>query len=97
MLKKVTGLRSAGDTSLLPGQLVEQRAVLSRQTHVAGRRRRTERRTEPLILGITKASLATESFLSAASFQGTNEKVRTGRQNPAIRQDPTGCSGSRRT
>ena len=40
----------------------------------ASRRRRSEQATfEPLILGITKASLATESFLSAASFQETTK------------------------
>ncbi len=71
MLKKVR-VESAGDTDLLPGQLVD-RVVLERENA----RMKTEKRElatfEPLILGITKASLATESFLSAASFQETTK------------------------
>src|SRR3981081_4253968 len=69
MLKRVTVLES-GDTDLLPGELVERpkfeagnRAVVEDGgTSAAGR---------PVLMGITKASLATESWLSAASFQET--------------------------
>jgi DNA-directed RNA polymerase subunit beta' len=69
MLKRVNVLES-GDTELLPGELVERprfeelnRAVVSEGgTPAAGR---------PVLMGITKASLATESWLSAASFQET--------------------------
>ncbi len=69
MLKRVNVLES-GDTELLPGELVERprfeeinRAVVeSGGTSAAGR---------PVLMGITKASLATESWLSAASFQET--------------------------
>jgi DNA-directed RNA polymerase subunit beta' len=73
MLKKVR-VESAGDTTLLPGQLVD-RAVLERENaRVAKEKGSKEQATyEPLILGITKASLATESFLSAASFQETTK------------------------
>src|SRR5205823_2591532 len=67
MLKKVR-VESAGDTDLLPGQLVD-RVVLERENaRVKKEKSKKEQATfEPLILGITKASLATESFLSAAS------------------------------
>jgi DNA-directed RNA polymerase subunit beta' len=71
MLKKVR-VESAGDTTLLPGQLVDK-AVLSRANDVARKAKKEEATFEPLILGITKASLATESFLSAASFQETTK------------------------
>jgi DNA-directed RNA polymerase subunit beta' len=71
MLKKVR-VDSAGETDLLPGQLVD-RVVLERE-NARAKKEKTEPATyEPLILGITKASLATESFLSAASFQETTK------------------------
>ncbi len=69
MLKRVNVLES-GDTDLLPGELVERprfeevnRAVVA-EGGTPGVRR-------PVLMGITKASLATESWLSAASFQET--------------------------
>ena len=72
MLKKVR-VESAGDTDLLPGQLVD-RAVLEKANEPRQVGKKGEQATfEPLILGITKASLATESFLSAASFQETTK------------------------
>jgi DNA-directed RNA polymerase subunit beta' len=73
MLKKVR-VENAGDTDLLPGQLVD-RVVLERENaRVKKEKGKKEQATfEPLILGITKASLATESFLSAASFQETTK------------------------
>jgi DNA-directed RNA polymerase subunit beta' len=73
MLKKVR-VEEAGDTDLLPGQLVD-RVVLERENvRVKKEKGKKEQATyEQLILGITKASLATESFLSAASFQETTK------------------------
>jgi len=71
MLKKVR-VESAGDTDLLPGQLVD-RVVLERENSKAKTEKSEPATYEPLILGITKASLATESFLSAASFQETTK------------------------
>src|SRR5262249_20719127 len=71
MLKKVR-VESAGDTDLLPGQLVD-RVVLERENSKAKAEKAEPATFEPLILGITKASLATESFLSAASFQETTK------------------------
>jgi DNA-directed RNA polymerase subunit beta' len=60
----------AGDTELLPGELVGRLTFQDINAEItrAGGRRATAR---PVLLGITKAALNTESFLSAASFQHT--------------------------
>ncbi|HSK16882.1 MAG TPA: DNA-directed RNA polymerase subunit beta', partial [Gaiellaceae bacterium] len=71
MLKKVR-VENAGDTDLLPGQLVDK-VVLDRENARVKGEKKEQATFEPLILGITKASLATESFLSAASFQETTK------------------------
>ncbi len=71
MLKKVR-VESAGETELLPGQLVD-RIVLQRENARVKKEKKEQATFEPIILGITKASLATESFLSAASFQETTK------------------------
>jgi DNA-directed RNA polymerase subunit beta' len=71
MLKKVR-IENAGDTELLPGQLVDK-VVLDRENARVKKEKKEQATFEPLILGITKASLATESFLSAASFQETTK------------------------
>ena len=77
MLKKVR-VESAGDTDLLPGQLVD-RIILERENEKVVAAKGEPATFEPLILGITKASLATESFLSAASFQETTKVLKIGR------------------
>ena len=69
MLKKVR-VENSGTTELLPGQLVDK-VVLERENTRVRKEKGEQATFEPLILGITKASLATESFLSAASFQET--------------------------
>ena len=71
MLKKVR-VDTNGDTELLPGQLVD-RVVLERENARVKKEKGEQATFEPIILGITKASLATESFLSAASFQETTK------------------------
>ncbi len=71
MLKKVR-VENAGETDLLPGQLVDK-GVLERENARVKKEKKEQATFEPLILGITKASLATESFLSAASFQETTK------------------------
>ena len=71
MMKKVR-VETAGDTELLPGQLVDG-SVLERENERVKAAKKEQATFEPLILGITKASLATESFLSAASFQETTK------------------------
>ena len=70
MLKKVR-VECEGDTELLPGQLVDR--VVYERENAKGKAKGEQAKYEPLILGITKASLATESFLSAASFQETTK------------------------
>src|SRR5439155_295005 len=60
------------DEELLPGQLVD-RTVLERENARVKKEKKEQATFEPVILGITKASLATESFLSAASFQETTK------------------------
>ena len=71
MLKKVR-VETNGDTELLPGQLVDR--ITLEQENARVKKEKGEQATfEPIILGITKASLATESFLSAASFQETTK------------------------
>ena len=71
MLKKVR-VENSGTTELLPGQLVDK-VVLERENARVKKEKGEQATFEPLILGITKASLATESFLSAASFQETTK------------------------
>ena len=71
MLEKVR-IESKGSTGLLPGQL-EDRGALKRLNKKVKEEGGTAAKGEEVILGITKASLATESFLSAASFQETTK------------------------
>ena len=69
MIKKVKVIDS-GTTKLLPGELVELK-VIEAQNAEARANNGQEATYEALLLGITKASLNTESFISAASFQET--------------------------
>ena len=69
MLKKVK-VEDPGDTELLPGGVIDNylfEEINAAVTAAGGR----PAQARPLLLGITKASLATDSFLSAASFQET--------------------------
>jgi DNA-directed RNA polymerase subunit beta' len=69
MLRKVR-IDAPGDTEMLPGEMVERFAFaeVNARTLAAGGEAAT---ATPVLLGITKASLSTDSFLSAASFQET--------------------------
>ncbi len=69
MLKKCK-IEDAGDTELLPGSLVDIHSFDAENERMlqSGKKPATAKR---VLLGITKASLATDSFLSAASFQET--------------------------
>ncbi len=69
MLRKVE-IAHAGDTVLLRGEQLDRARVtdVNERIEEAGK---IAARLEPVLLGITKASLATESFISAASFQET--------------------------
>ena len=71
MMKRVR-IESKGSTTLLPGALEDRHhlRVINKQVKDDGG---TPAKAEEVILGITKASLATESFLSAASFQETTK------------------------
>ncbi|WP_265265979.1 DNA-directed RNA polymerase subunit beta' [Spirulina subsalsa] len=59
-----------GDTTMLPGELVELRQV-EQVNEAMGITGAAPARYTPVLLGITKASLNTDSFISAASFQET--------------------------
>jgi len=69
MLRKVKILES-GDTDVLPGSLIELHQFKEENNKVL-REGKEPAVGEPVLLGITKASLETDSFLSAASFQET--------------------------
>ena len=75
MLKKCT-VDKAGNTDLVPGTMVDVAAVLEANDKIEQRIKAGDTDLEkatyiPILMGITKASLATDSFLSAASFQET--------------------------
>ncbi|RQD77421.1 MAG: DNA-directed RNA polymerase subunit beta', partial [Candidatus Syntrophonatronum acetioxidans] len=86
MLKKVK-VDDAGDSDLLPGGLVDtfEFDEVNRKVMEQGGEPAT---AKPVLLGITKASLATDSFLSAASFQETTrvltEAAIKGRVDPLL-------------
>jgi DNA-directed RNA polymerase subunit beta' len=86
MLRKVTVLEP-GDTEFLPGELVDERvfAETNQKVIADGNEAATAR---PVLMGITKASLATESWLSAASFQETTrvltEAAIRGKSDPLL-------------
>jgi DNA-directed RNA polymerase subunit beta' len=69
MLRKVE-VTVVGGTSLLRGEQLDRARVLEKN-EVAATQNLEPAEFQPLLLGITKASLATESFISAASFQET--------------------------
>ncbi|WP_397596364.1 DNA-directed RNA polymerase subunit beta' [Silanimonas sp.] len=69
MLRKVE-ITDAGGTRFMAGEQVDRFRVADENVRVSARNE-LPARVEPVLLGITKASLATESFISAASFQET--------------------------
>ncbi len=69
MLRKVR-ITDPGQTKLLPGEQVERTRFLE-ENEKAEKNELIPAKSEPVLLGITKASLTTESFISAASFQET--------------------------
>jgi DNA-directed RNA polymerase subunit beta' len=86
MLRKVTVVEH-GDTDLLPGELVDRSKYneVNRATLTEGKKTASARQE---VMGITKASLATESWLSAASFQETTrvltQAAMEGKSDPLI-------------
>ncbi len=71
MLRRVTVIES-GDTTILPGDLVDRR-LFEAENRKAVTEGSVPAQGRPVLMGITKASLATESWLSAASFQETTK------------------------
>ena len=69
MLKKVE-VKNSGDSSLLPGEVVDRIKFESMNEELEKNNKRPAV-GERVLMGITKASLQTESFISAASFQET--------------------------
>jgi DNA-directed RNA polymerase subunit beta' len=69
MLQKVR-VTDSGDSEHLEGEHVD-RVMFREANHQLIAKAKTPARSEPLLLGITKASLTTQSFISAASFQET--------------------------
>ncbi|WP_394274890.1 DNA-directed RNA polymerase subunit beta' [Luteococcus sp.] len=71
MLRRITVIDS-GDTTMMPGELVDRQTYES-QNRKALAEGGKPAEGRPVLMGITKASLATESWLSAASFQETTK------------------------
>ncbi len=69
LLRRVM-IRSTGDTEFLPGELVDRFQFEDENNKTISRGHRPAK-AEPVVLGLTKAALNTESFLAAASFQET--------------------------
>ena len=69
MLRRVE-IKDAGDTKFLKGEQMEKARLLEENERMVAEGKMPAT-WEPMLLGITKASLATESFISAASFQET--------------------------
>ena len=69
MLKKVE-IKESGDSNLLPGEIVDRIKFLDLNEKLKSENKK-EAVGERVLMGITKASLQTESFISAASFQET--------------------------
>ena len=69
MLQKVR-IMDPGDTEFLEGEHVDKQ-VFREENDEAKKKKQQPATAEPLLLGITKASLTTQSFISAASFQET--------------------------
>jgi DNA-directed RNA polymerase subunit beta' len=86
MLRKVTVV-DHGDTDLLPGELVDRQRYneINRAALTEGKKTASARQE---VMGITKASLATESWLSAASFQETTrvltQAAMEGKSDPLV-------------
>ncbi len=73
MLSKVQ-LTKSGDSGLLPGELIDQLKLLDVNERLLAEGKEPAAGT-PILLGITKAALSTDSFLSASSFQHTIKEL----------------------
>ncbi len=76
MMRKIK-IDDPGDTDMLPGSLVDRGEFATKNEEIVARRESEgdeslrEATCKPVLLGITKAALSTDSFMSAASFQET--------------------------
>lgn len=66
-------IKEAGDSSFVSGEVVEKSQYLKEKEHLEGLKTKEAPEAEPILLGITKVSLTTQSLLSAASFQRTSQ------------------------
>ena len=87
MLRRVRVLRS-GDTDLLTGELIDRFEFEEIQRRDWWPRAASRLRGQPVLLGVTKASLNTDSFLAAASFQETTRVL----TEAAVRGAKDGCA-----
>ncbi len=71
MLQKVL-IKDPGDSSLISGEQIQRRDLIKLNKLLASENKKPVK-YEPVLLGITKASLQTNSFISAASFQETTK------------------------
>jgi DNA-directed RNA polymerase subunit beta' len=82
MLRKVR-IEAVGDSNYLRGEQVEKSLLLNQNDDLA-KQGKNPATFEPVLLGITKASLTTESFISAASFQETTRVLTNASVNGKI-------------
>ncbi len=87
MLSRVL-ISESGDTEFLPGDLID-RVHFEHTNQALIKEGKTPARARQVLLGLTKASLATDSFLSAASFQHTIKIL----SNAAVRSDEDNLYG----
>ena len=92
MLRKVR-ITEPGDTDVPLGRTGRQARRSKKRTSASRRWAASPPKPQPVLLGITKASLETESFLSAASFQDTTRVL----TEAATRARWTTCAASRKT
>ena len=84
MLRKVR-LESAGDTGLLPGELIDKNDFADINLSMIEQNKEPAI-ASPVLLGVTRASLVTDSFLAAASFQETARVLTEAAVNGAVDQ-----------
>ena len=63
-------IKDSGDTSLLPGEIIDRIKLIELNEKIKSEGKKPAK-GDRVLMGITKASLQTESFISAASFQET--------------------------
>ena len=93
MLQKVE-ITDAGESTFLIGEQVDKQRVRGRERQARSPRSMKPAKADPVLLGITKASLQTKSFISAASFQETT-RVLTEAAVSRPRRHPAGPQGER--